>query len=354
MDKSIYNNGWLQERLKDTSITFTLIVPIYFVLSIFVKKFLPGNFFVDSMVIRSLINRTSIKFDSSDSYASTAAFYKLLGFNGNTPHFFESLLSTVVLLIFLYILVNNENFIALSLSNFFTLSFTIFFYLSFFSVISKDLIAFSLLLLSFFFYGKKGFFIALLTSILVYGLFFRSYWLLLIPLIFLVYQFLKRKHLFTMIIFIIMFIVVVSYLYFLFDGTYISFLRYQTHTVLSANTNINNLFPADNFLHDVLNSLNTILNLIVPADGLGSSSEVLYYLWTYYVLYLCINAFRHEQKSRANSNLVIASFISFIIIQGLFEPDMGSALRHQLVFSMLIINIFNNNRVLRKLNILQT
>lgn len=352
MDKNIHNQKkWLKERIKDTSIIFIIIVPLYFIFSIFVQKMLPSNFFVDSMSIRSLIDESGISFDSGDSYTSTAAFYKLLGFNSNTPHFFESLLSTLILSFFLCLLVKIEKFLVLSLSNFTTLIFTLFLYLCFFSVISKDIIAFALLLISFFLYGKKGFFVAFLSGILVYGLFFRSYWLLLLPLIFVVYQGLKRRYFGGIAIFIVVFIAVVSYLYFLFNGTYISFLRYQTHTVLSANTNINNVFPADNYFYDVSNSLNTLLNLIVPVDGLGSTSELFYYLWTYYVLYLCADSYKNDVGAPLSSMLVIACLISFIIIQGLFEPDMGSALRHQLVFSIFIINIFNNRRVFRKFKI---
>lgn len=347
--KDINKKHWLHERINESKIIMVIIVPVYFFTSIFIEKILPNNFFSDSMTIRSLIGSNNIIFNPSDSYASTASFYKLIGFRPNTPHFFESLLSTVILSFFLYLLVRKEHFLVLSLTNFATLCITILFYLCFFSVISKDLIAFTLILIAFYFYRSPQFFVLFLSSIIIYGLLFRIYWLLIIPLVFVIYYLMNGQHYIFIIIYIMIFVVIISYIYYRLNGTYISFLRYETHTVLSANTNINNLFPGTNLFYDVLNSLNTFGNLIIPLDGLGSSAEIAYYVWTYYVLYLCFDSIKHDNNH--NNNLVVACFVSFLVIQGLFEPDMGSALRHQLIFSIFIINVFNNRKVYRNLKV---
>lgn len=343
-----YSN-WMQQRLKDSTIVISIVISIYFVVSIFVERILPTNLFVDSQTIRSVMNNSNLKFNPNDSYSSAAAFYRIIGFNSSTPHFFESLLSTLVLIIFFRLLLNKEQFIVLSVPNMVVIVVTMFFYLCFFSVMSKDLIAFFILILTCFFYDKKRFFFVLMTGVLIYGMLFRSYWLITVPLTLMVNFAFKKNNYLLIFLGMVLYVLLVSYCYFLFTGNYISALRDQTHMVLSANTNINNLFLPINIVYDYLNSLNTMLNLFIPLDGLGSPSEIIYYLWTYYCLYLCLSVVRKKHQNKSSNLNLVAFFLSFIIVQGLFEPDMGSALRHQLVISILISNIFTNRKLLDNL-----
>lgn len=81
----------------------------------------------------------------------------------------------------------------------------------------------------------------------------------------------------------------------------------------------------------VVNNLLTMFSLMVPVPLLGRGG--LYYVFIVLVFVLIWVAFVLAVRSRPDREQVLASrgvalFASFAVVQGLFEPDYGSALRH--------------------------
>lgn len=81
----------------------------------------------------------------------------------------------------------------------------------------------------------------------------------------------------------------------------------------------------------VVNNLLTMFSLMVPVPLLGKGG--LYYIFIVLVFVLIWVAFVLAVRSRPDREQVLASrgvalFVSFAVVQGLFEPDYGSALRH--------------------------
>jgi hypothetical protein len=314
---------------------------LYFLSS---PKIIPNRFHSDSNTIRRFIASSGMVFSGDSSYQSTASFYRLIGFQADSPHVVEASMAFVSFTIFLFfvffiIKINMNNFFSIVL-----LIFEIFVFGAYFSFVSKDLIPFTLLTVSYLFYKKSKFYIFYLSAILVYAIFFRHYWFLALSILvfFLVINKFReiKVRLFITISFFIQ--IVSSVGYFILTHEFISKIKEGANAdrigSIFAKTIINNWIPTTNLLTDIVNNAYCLINLIIPLDGLASVNEIVYYVWLYTVLAtIFVAKFKFKiDILEGNLKYIIFFFFSFLLIQSFFEPDIGSAFRHQLVVSIPI------------------
>ena len=314
-----------------------VLIIIYIPTSFWLNRNLQSQFKVDSIWIKNTIGSASSSFSGSESYGSAALFYKLLGFSLNSPPYKEVLLSVLIYGIYIFFLVWIIKFNFDNVINLIIVCILSFFFATYYSVLSKDLIAFICICPSFLFFKNRYFIFFLVICIFFYGFFFRSYWLIFgIVLIISSNKNIRRNrpaHFFILLLVIVVF----SVFYFKLDHHYVSLLRDNTHSVLSANTNIDNIFSPTNIVYDILNTLNTLINLIIPLNGLGSKNELVYYVILYFFIYIYL-------KNKNDNFLWLSIFVSFLISQSFFEPDMGSALRHQMVLYLYLYPILLSSK----------
>ena len=317
-------------------IIYTSLVPI-------INNLLPRNFRVDSLAIKRISENTGLSFTTGESYQSTALFFKMIGYNSRNDSYFEIMLSICTYMIYIFLLIFVFKIDFRNLRNILSIICITFFFSIYFSVLSKDLICFLFLFIPFCRINKTDFLKYFVFFSFVYGLFIRSYWILFVIFFFFLNYVCKKvkwKILGTGFLYIS-----ISFLYVKIKGDYISKLRADTHSVLNANTNIDNIFIPNNLFHDLLNNLYVFLNLIFPANGIGSKNEIFYYIFIYFFIILLFKYY-----NLFNDRKYFNILFSFLIIQSLFEPDMGSALRHQSVFYFYIFLFLCNKVGVRRKN----
>lgn len=312
-----------------------LSLPISYLYFISLRYLLPRKFYFDTNTIRSFMENGA----SMTDYTKAGNFYKRLGFKYDTPIVYEIILASIVFFLFTTILVFiiNVDFSKLSIDLIYLC--VLCFFGPFYSMISKDLITFIFILFAMLFFNTKIFKYILIVVVLIYALNFRKYWLItlcLFIILFIAFKFLKRKTLWIVIMESI-FLLLISITYNIFTGQYISSQRLIVNSARinsdNAKTITKTLLVPNCLSNDLINTIYNFVNLIFPIDGIGSFNELIYYIWLYTVFGL-IYFFR--KKMNKNEKIYLIFFASFLFTQSLFEPDMGSAFRHQFVISSFI------------------
>lgn len=311
------------------SIVIAIVISIFrFILSVIIRPKLPYNFIVDSLTIRRVMNSNILFFSGEDSYKSTALFFRMLGFTHQSSYLVEIIFSSVIYTLFLFVIIFVLGINLAKLIPFICISLLTFFSIVYFSMFSKDLIAFIFLSMSVIFNKSNKYNCWMVVMVLLYGFLFRAYWIIFAGYILLFY-FMQNKRIrpIKQALFSFIALLGIGWGYQKIYGLYISQIRADTLSVLNANTKIQNLYPATSLLNDFFNSLYSLSNLLFPINGINSKNEIVYYFVLYAVLCLIIKS----KKNEAIRISAIQIICSFLLVQALFEPDMGSALRHQIV-----------------------
>lgn len=288
------------------------------------------------------------------NYKSAAIFYKMLGFNANSPiyreQFFSWLVFGLFLILVLYIAKESSlNLIQITFLSFFALMFGIYF-----AYISKDLIIFLFMTLGTYLVAKYRSILPLSIVIIVYATLFRSYWfLVLITFLLLYYAVQKNKSVVSVAIFSLLAIVIIVFAYNIINGSQMSVARTavndQRLNGQQANTMINNLLPNSSVFTDTINCLYVFLSLFLPIDGLGSFNEIIYYFWIWGVTVSMLLKWKkikrnHERQQYLYLSSSFCLLLALVVIQSMFEPDIGSVFRHQLaIVPILILLLFQNS-----------
>lgn len=318
------------------------------------QNIFPERFRFDSDIIRLAMNDNEFKL-MDQSYGNTAKFYLFFGLTHNTDAIYFIIFSwtifvfvTCMLLYKVKIRFNN---------NFIFLSYLLFalFYAAYFSDYAKDLVAILFLTLSLFFYDKKYFPIALYIVILLYAFIFRTYWFLFFAVTILINYLIRSKiSIFRIIIFTLFIPCAVCFSYNLITHDYISDRRYNLNESRllrndeNARTMTEVILPPVNILNDTLNCIYSTINLFIPIDGIGSPNELIYYSWLYIFIF-CIKKNIIRIIKDYKKRIILCCCLAYIITQGFFEPDIGSAFRHQLPFYMFWLTLINKEKSIKNL-----
>lgn len=82
---------------------------------------------------------------------------------------------------------------------------------------------------------------------------------------------------------------------------------------------------------------------------LSALSQIMYYAWLYLILFLLKEPFKQLLDGRTECSIYLLFLLSYILVQTLFEPDLGSCLRHQIIFFPVIFYLSERNQEKKRL-----
>ncbi len=306
---------------------------IYF---LYIPRYVPAYFTQDSFTVKNaMLDPGSFE----QSYRNTAAFYKLFGFSYTSvplsAHFFAWIIFAVWLATLLRI--NRQKSFSMYEGAF--IGFVALMYGIEYTTLTKDLllILFMVVIVNVYIRHRSMFVLAVAT--LIYAYFFRTYWYMVASwaaILGLQKNPKIRKGLTLLLLFSLAVIVV----YNLSTGGQITTQRVDvnaTRDSTAAASMLNNVIPNSNIFTDIVNWIYTMGTLIVPLQGLGSPNVIVYYIWIWAVIAFCI---KHRQQIDSKTMLLL---VGFVAVQAMFEPDLGSALRHQLPWCPLLYFLLEMN-----------
>lgn len=348
---------------KNTSFLFWSLCVVFFLFISLIKQYIfPSYFFSDAITIATYLD-TAESFKFSDSYANTALIYSFFGITRGSI-IFSILSSTFIFFIFLLSVRKNGakiSFVDLILFGFFCAIANVYM-----TILSKDFIVF--VIVSIFIlldrFRRFSFFMWLVLCVF-YGVFFRGYWLLFVIEFLCLYVLYKRTRslfIFTFGVFISIFVLCASFelvLGFSADHYRLTVNELRiSDDIQATQTMILPLISGNGIFISFLNISYIFLTFIFPIPLILLISP--YYLFvSIMIITLMVRSFRiyfFEMKNKnSNSNrnrigMYGSLFLSFMIIQALFEPDYGSFLRHLIPFIPLVFYILSANYRFREHN----
>jgi hypothetical protein len=345
----------MQILIKRSTATFIVL----FVLNLFVAVFsfyiLPKRFFYDAVVI-ALDKGNEIGFFGS--YPLTILFYKITGLR-YLPFSIVGLIQFPILMYVLYKIGIPTDFEKLNIKN-------VLVYLGilmiaiFMSMPSKEFITYLFIsLIVFLFLNEKDSFRKVLFTVFfllaVFGIFYRPYFFL-IPIIAvgmygaILINF-KNKT-FAAIFYGLLTAIFLSLIYGIVEGQYFSQVSREvvnSTRMGSADANSSILPPIkpDTWYGETIGIFYGFFSVNVPINGLKhifSPQILVFIIWQLFLFYILIVRFSRCIESRSehkNELWALLILFAFFIVQGVFEPDLGSAVRHKIgVFPLIYYALY--------------
>lgn len=332
----------------------SFLFPLGLFLKIFQYIFFPSKYFIDSNYILKLINININLERYGSAFYNTALIFKFINvFNFVSLKQWSYFLYITFTIICFLLLLRYKSF-SIFESVFILASYSILNLYSF--NLSKDIIQFVfficiyLTILSSKNNTKK---ITIILLLLIFeSIFFRPYYVLIAVLLFIFYFVFTRfktdtiskrmvKSLFIWVIFLL-----ISKIIFPSHFESLIFVRNQITDMLSANTEINNIFNTNSgnitifFINYCLNGIRILFPIELIFHGIRYLPFVIYQFMFSYII---IGNLRKVDED----NLVpLILIISYLLVSFIFEPDFGSVVRHE--SALFIILIYLNSLLRRK------
>ena len=349
--------------LQKNKLTFLLL----FIGSIFIALIgefvLPEKFFYDAKtIVFDYYNEAGFK----GSYPIAMSFYKYTQL-GKLPFNVVGVIQLFFYYFILYKIGVPKDFHILTIKN-------IVMYLAFFMVAifiampSKEFITFIFISqIVFLFQSKKiGFDLALLYSffiLILFGIFFRSYFALIPFISIILYYFSNVKYpnrtlaILSVSIFII---VIFSGLHYIVKGDFFSDLaRNLVNEIREGSADANSMIipplETTGFLSEFVNTIYSFFSVnfpIVEYKHLFSPRILLFIIWQILFTIIFIVRFSWAIKEPQKNKKVLWIFyflISYFAIQSVFEPDLGSAIIHKIGVLPLIYYAFYYDSFFKKI-----
>lgn len=343
-----------------------LIFSLYIVALMTNSIFLPPKFENDADTIRLLIHgqidqvRTII-----DGFRNTALIYRILGAETFFPEWLIIIITNIAYWFAALKVLDNS---ALHRQNFFIIIFCfgwIFCTALFLSRYSKEMVALIPLFFICFSPLKTPLQKILTFSVpLFYVLFFRQYWALSLALYFGFYYLFFRFNATAAVKLILMIAFYFSPFLFnsIFRASYLTDWRVianlDSFDPNRAHSAIDNLLINSGPFTDYINALYGWLYLNIPiklffSDVFYYKAFALFQLGSVAILFSSIYAeITHRHERRINDDPFYSRCLSFVLAysltQAIFEPDVGSFLRHQIILTVPLIYILYPKRIVCK------
>lgn len=331
-----------------SEVLFVDIIIGTLILIFFSKSIFPEKYFFDNQMIRAVLNG----FIADSSYTNVAKVYNLFGMTATTSPIIESLVAAPVFVITMLSLFLKKASWIRNKTNFLFLSMWGVFYAAYLSQMAKDQIAFLIIIFPAFILIKneKVRFWTFLLCALIYAAFFRAYWFLIIIMT-LSLRFFPKTHskfvnVFRITFVLVLELIVILVLYRLLNGSSILDIRYSINAgridTGNSRSMIPTLFKNTNLFYELANIGYTAIIMILPVH-LTALSQIMYYAWLYLILFLLKEPFKQLLDGRTECSIYLLFLLSYIVVQALFEPDLGSCLRHQTIFFPVIFYLSERN-----------
>lgn len=342
-------------RIKKNKLIFIILFIVNLIIASITILFLPNKFFGDSYTI---ISPEFLLPGFIGSYEFSQRFYELtlLKF---LPFPLIALIQYPILIYLLYKIGVPKYFHTITVKN--ILVYIAFFMLAIFvSMPSKEFITFIYISLIPFVLNNNNkterYRILLsLFLIMLFGSFFRIYYMI-IPIVAVGMYLITFINIKNRVIKTVLYGVLISIFLSLsagfLTGKYISQstreeLNYERKNSKDANSMIVSPVATDTWYGEVISVMNGFIAVNIPViEGLKhilSPQIIAFIIWQLFVFYILLKRFSRCIKDKKEYQMelwAILILLSYYIVQGLFEPDLGTATRHKIGFFPLIYFIF--------------
>ena len=341
--------------IKRSTATFIVLFILNLLVTVLVFYVLPKRFFYDAVTI-ALDKGNEIGFIGS--YPLTILFYKITGLR-YLPFPIVGLIQFPILMYVLYKIGIPTDFEKLNIKN-------VLVYLGilmiaiFMSMPSKEFITYLYVsLVVFLFLNKRiSFRTALFSSLFllaVFGVFYRPYFLL-IPIIAIgmygasLVNFKSRT--LTVIFFGLVIAIFLSLCYGVVSGHFFSEVSREVVNSsrlgsADANSIIVSPIKPDTWYGETVGIVYGFFSVNIPVNGLKhifSPQILLFVIWQLLLFYILLVRFSRciEARDKYKNELwILLILFAFFIVQGVFEPDLGSAVRHKIgVFPLIYYALY--------------
>jgi hypothetical protein len=345
----------MKTLIKRSSFAFLLIVAVNLFVAVFSFYILPKKFFYDATII-ALDKGNEIGFIGS--YPLTILFYKITGLR-YLPYPIIGLIQFPILMFILHKIGIPNCFEKLNIKNG-IVYLGIFMTAIFMSMPSKEFITylFVSLIVFLFLKEKNSFRIVLLTVfflLAVFGIFYRPYFFL-IPIIAVVMYgaiLINFKNKTVVAIFYgLLTAIFLSLIYGIVEGQYFSQVSREVVNIgrigsADANSSILPPIKPDTWYGETVGIFYGFFSVNIPINGLKhifSPQILVFVIWQLLLFYILLVRLSRCIKSRTehkNELWALLILFSFFIVQGVFEPDLGSAVRHKIgVFPLIYYALY--------------
>ena len=326
-----------------------------FLIAITSFMFLPEKFFYDS----NEILKTSYSMGNwlKGSYPFTSNFYHIIGLS-YLPFSLIGFFQIALLFVLTIFIVIPKKFTLLHLEHI-IVAFSILLLGVFLGQPSKEFIAFLIMYLVLIIIQKHEYSLqyrCVLSSVLliVIAVLFRPYYVLLPFLVLGMYLTLlitKKQKIFWVIFSGIAMLIVVSLIVYSLKYEYLTELyREQVNDPRRgeeyANSIISSPLRPNTFLNEIFSIFYGIISVNIPIEGLRHITKpqiIIFVLWQLFFISLFFKMLIKSIESYSQNKekvLILFFLLSFFIVQGVFEPDLGSAIRHKIGVFPFIYYIF--------------
>lgn len=327
---------------------------ISLVLLLSVKLFVGEHFYYDSLMLKQFLSFSisdNLSIITESSYAATAFIYQIIGIKETISETQQAIFSWIMFSFIMLVFFSGKKIYLDNIIYFTFLVMITLFYSVYLGQISKETLV--VVILFFIFLKRKINIILAILLMLLYGYFVREYWLMVCGMFIVNYYLIlkiKKNKLFKVILSNLIFIFTASILHILIYKDNLTSYRYKVNEYRmdsgSVNTILLNPFNNIDPISDMGNFIFGLTNLIIPLDGLSSLNELFYYVWVFFLICIIVIKVK-KMKEFKDFTGPVSLLISFFIVQAVFEPDIGSVLKHQIGLFPLFLYILNIKEVSR-------
>ena len=341
--------------IKKSTAAFLLIASANLVVAFLAFFVLPPKFFYDSAII---IYDKYNEIGYFGSYPLTILFYKIIGFR-YLPVPIIALIQFPVLMYILYKIGIPDNFEKVNIKNL-LVYLGIFMIAIFISMPSKEFITYLFIAILVFICSNRRFsfqktILLLIVLLIIFGALYRPYFAL-IPIVgggmYWVSSINFKNKTITTIFYGLLIAVFLSLSYGVLKGKYFSEISRElvNSTRLAsedANSIITSPVKTDTWYGEAISVFYGFFTVNLPLNGLKhilSPQIIVFVIWQLLLFYILLVRFSKclkERKKYRYELLIMFILFSFFILQGVFEPDLGSAIRHKIgIFPLIYFALY--------------
>jgi len=343
-------------KISKPNLAFLVVFAVGLLISVSATFIFPKRFFFDAYTIlgESPWGKSFTGGGIRGSYPFTIWFYKVTGLR-NLSFSLLGLIQYSVLCFVFYKIGVPRDFHKLYLKN--LILYFIFLLLGLYvSVPSKEFINFIYLSLVVFLIQNRRFnfnktLIISMLWITFLGFFFREYYYIVVIITLFMYllgHIKLRNYKLATITYGVVLLIGISLSYGFIKGEYISNTTraYMVAQGLS-NTAIVPLLRTDVWYGDIISIIHGFFSVNIPVNGLKylmSPQIVIFVVWQLLMFFTILSKYDQSIREGKRNNYDLLLFyivFSYFIVQGIFEPDLGSALRHKASVFPLIYYLLN-------------
>jgi len=330
----------------------TIALFLFYLMGVFIvaigPSVIPDYYYADSKTIKILIDTGAQGSILFSSYYNTAFFYKSIGL-GSQPIFLVGLFGYTLAFGVTVFLLKKIKWRWHPIPILFLGAWNILLAV-YYGMYSKEPLAFFIVATPLFLAGSRKALFLGGSIILLYGLFFRPYWILVLGFCSILFLLITYRYKISVAISLILIIAMgISQIVFSYSDLYLSDFREELNFTRefkeNSKTEIGNIIHNDSPLTDISNSLINWFRLNIPFYLLMVSvfkylPFIFFQLGNVFLfIYVANNLIRRRNEIEDVLGIVawrrvsisISWIISFSFVQGIFEPDFGSFARHQMV-----------------------